>query len=143
MGSGSLTTTGALNLSGSGRASFQIVSVGRTPTFEMDISHFSQSSLVWELQIYKNNSQQLEVGTYNLGPPSGSSTDPSAGLIYYTGDAANPTIRSFNSTSGQLVITTSSPSEVLGTFTFAATEFGGTNSITVNGSFDACAAACE
>lgn len=136
-GTGSLTSTGALNLSGSGPADIRIMA-DRQPTFGIVIDHFLNDQIEWELQIYKNNSAQLEVGTYNLGPPSESATNPTAALAYYIGGTANPLWRGFNSTSGQLVITESSPSVVRGTFNFAATEFGGTASVTVNGSFYAC-----
>ena len=142
-GSASLTTSGAVSLSGGGPANWN-VSGGRESTFTIDMYHFSeQHSVIWELQIYKNNSQQLGVATYSLGPQSDSRTNPTASLVYYTGDPVNPTIRAFNSTSGQLVITSASQSEIRGTFAFAATEYGGTGSITVNGSFDACWAVCE
>jgi hypothetical protein len=133
-GTGSLTTTGAVNLSGSGPADFQQILVGREPTFGITISHFTQFSLDWELQIVKNNSSQLGAGTYDLVPQSESTTNPTALLTLYT---SGTEFQSFNSTSGSLVITSSSPSEMRGTFTFLGTD--GTNSVSANGSFDACA----
>lgn len=141
-GSGSLTATGALSLSGSGPANFQISGGGRQPTFAILIYHFINSEVDWQLQIVKNNSGLLEVGTYDLVPLSASVTNPTAILAHYLGAAANPPWLSFNSTSGQLVITSSSPSEVRGTFTFTGTEYGGTGSVSVTGAFDACAAVC-
>jgi hypothetical protein len=140
-GSGSLTATGALNLSGTGPADFRIMG-DRQPTFGLEIDHFLQRDLDWELQIYKNNSGQLGVGTYNLGPPSESLINPTAFLAYNIGGKANPLFQTFNSTSGQLVITSSSPLAVRGTFAFTGTELGGTGSVTVNGSFYACSAVC-
>lgn len=135
-GTGSLTTSGAVSVSGSGIAVFQTVSSGGTSLFQVAIAPVSQSSNIWTLQI-ANYSGRLPVGTYSLMPLSASSTNPTANLSYITGGTGNGTVQMFNSTSGQLVITRSSPSEVQGTFTFSATETGGTGSVTVHGSFKA------
>jgi hypothetical protein len=141
-GSGSLTATGAVSASGSGVAVFQSVSSGGTSLFQIAIAPLSQSATTWQLQI-ANYSGRLAVGTYNLSPLSASSTDPTANFYYTTAS----TMQMFNSTSGQLVITSSSPSAVRGTFTFTAGDpTTGTSSVTVHGSFDApCApgVACQ
>ncbi|MFL5526875.1 MAG: hypothetical protein ACJ79I_10675, partial [Gemmatimonadaceae bacterium] len=119
--------------SGSGLAVFQSVLSGGTSLFQILVAPVSQSAAVWQLQI-ANYTGRLAVGTYNLSPLSASSSDPTANF-YYTAAAA---VQTFNSTSGQLVITSSSPSEVRGTFTFAATEAsGGTGTVSVQGSFTA------
>jgi hypothetical protein len=142
LGSGSLTATGAVSVSGNGLAVFQSASSAGTRLFQLVIAPLNQTSSVWELQI-ANYSGRLAAGTYNLSPLSASSTDPTATFFY----APNATLQLFNSTSGQLVITSSSASQVTGTYTFSATETGGgTNVVTVHGSFSAqCApgVACE
>ena len=133
LGSGSLTATGAVTASGSGLAVFQSISSGGTSLFQVVIAPVSQSATTWQLQI-ANYSGRLAAGTYNLGPLSASSTTPTANFYYTSGG----NIQSFSSTSGQLVITSSSSSAVRGTFTFTATDpAGGTSSVTAHGSFDA------
>ncbi|MFL5630282.1 MAG: DUF6252 family protein [Gemmatimonadaceae bacterium] len=133
LGSGSVTATGAVSASGSGLAVFQSASSGGTSLFQIVIAPITQSAAVWELQI-ANYTGRLAVGTYDLSPLSASSSDPTANF-YYT---SNATMQMFNSTSGQLVITSSSQSEVRGTFTFTATDAsGGTGTVSVQGSFTA------
>ena len=134
-GTGSLTSTGAVSVSASGIAIFQSVSSGGASLFQVVIAPVTQSANIWTLQI-ANYTGRLAPGTYNLLPLSGSSTNPTATLSYITGGASG-TSQLFNSTSGQLVITASSQSEVDGTFSFPATDLGGTSSVTVNGSFKA------
>jgi len=133
LGSGSLTASGAVSASGSGLAVFQSVSSGGTSLFQIVIAPVSQSATTWQLQI-ANYSGRLSAGTYNLSPLSASSSDPTASFYYTSGG----TMQMFNSTSGQLVITSSSSSAVRGTFTFTATDpTSGTSSVTAYGSFDA------
>ncbi len=133
MGAGSLTASGAVSASGSGLALFQSISSGGTSLFQIVIAPVSQSATTWQLQI-ANYSGRLAAGTYNLTPLSASSADPTA-TFYYT---SSGTMQMFNSTSGQLVITSSSSSAVRGTFTFTATDpSGGTSSVTAHGSFNA------
>jgi hypothetical protein len=142
LGNGSLTASGAVSVSGSGFAVFQSVSSGSTSLFQIVIAPLTQSGTVWELQI-ANYSGRLAAGTYNLSPLGGSATDPTATFFY----APGATMQLFNSTSGQLVITSSSSSEVRGTYTFSATDTSDdTRTVTVHGSFSAqCApgAPCE
>ena len=131
IGSGNLTATGAVTASGSGLALFQSVSSGGTSLFQIVIAPVSQSATTWTLQI-ANYSGRLAAGTYVLGPLSASPTDPTANFYYSSGG----TVRSFSSTSGQLVITSSSSSEVRGTFTFSATDpADGTSTVSAHGSF--------
>jgi hypothetical protein len=133
MGSGSLTTSGAVSTSGTGLAIFQSISSGGTSLFQIVVAPISQTATTWSLQI-ANYSGRLTVGTYNLLPLSGSPTSPTANF-YYT-NAGN--IQVFSSTSGQLVITSSSSSTVRGTFTFTATDpTSGTSTVTAHGTFDA------
>jgi len=133
LGSGSLTASGAVSASGSGLAVFQSISSGGTSLFQIVIAPVSQSATTWQLQI-ANYSGRLSAGTYNLSPLSASSSDPTASFYYTSGG----TMQMFNSTSGQLVITSSSSSAVRGTFTFTATDpTSGTSSVTAHGSFDA------
>lgn len=133
MGSGSLTANGAVSTSGSGLAVFQSVSSGGTSLFQIVMAPISQSATTWQLQI-ANYSGRLAVGTYNLLPLSASSTDPTASFYYTSGG----NMQMFNSTSGQLVITSSSPSAVRGSFTFTATDpTAGTSTVSAHGSFNA------
>ena len=133
MGTGSLTASGAVTASGTGLALFQSVSSGGTSLFQIVIAPITPSQTTWQLQI-ANYSGRLAAGTYSLSPLSASSSDPTANF-YYTSGAA---MQVFNSTSGELVITSSSPSSVRGTFTFTATDpAGGTSSVTAHGSFNA------
>ena len=133
MGTGSLTATGAVSTSGSGLALFQSISSGGTSLFQVVIAPVTQGTTTWQLQI-ANYSGRLEVGTYNLTPLSGSSITPTANFYYTSGG----TMQMFNSTSGELVITSSSSTAVRGSFTFTATDpSGGASSVTVQGSFNA------
>ncbi len=131
IGTGSLTASGAVTASGSGLALFQSVSSGGTSLFQIVIAPISASQTTWQLQI-ANYSGRLAAGTYNLAPLSPSSGLPTANFYYTIGAS----MQMFNSTSGELVITSSSPSAVRGTFTFTATDpVGGTSSVTAHGSF--------
>lgn len=133
LGTGSLTATGAVSASGSGLAVFQSISSGGTSLFQIAIAPLSQSATTWQLQI-ANYSGRLAAGTYTLSPLSAGSVNPTANFYYTSGG----TTQQFNSTSGQLVITSSSSSEVRGTFTFTATNpAGGSGSVTAQGSFTA------
>jgi hypothetical protein len=133
LGTGSLTASGAVSASGSGLAVFQSISSGGTSLFQIAMTPVSQSATTWQLQI-ANYSGRLTAGTYALSPLSPSSTNPTANF-YYT---SSGTIQQFNSTSGQLVITSSSSSEVRGTFNFTATNpSASTSSVTAQGSFTA------
>jgi len=136
-GTGTVTASGAVSASGNGLALFQSISSGGTSLFQAFIAPTSQTTAAtWQLQIV-NYSGRLAVGTYTLSPLSVSSVDPTANFYYTSGGTANM----FNSTSGQLVITTSSSSSVRGTFTFTATNAtGGTGTVTVQGSFNALCA---
>lgn len=133
VGSGSVTASGAVTASGSGLAIFQSIASGGTSLFQIVVAPVSASATTWELQI-ANYSGRPVTGTYNLAPLSASSTNPTANFYFSSGG----TIRSFNSTSGQLVITSSSASEVRGTFTFSATDpANGASTVTAHGSFAA------
>ena len=133
LGSGSVTTSGAVTASGSGAAVFQSIASGGTTLFQIAIAPASASNTTWTLQI-ASYSGRPAAGTYNLGPLSASSTNPTANFYYTSGG----TIQSFNSTSGQLVITGSSPLEVRGSFTFTATDpANSSSSVTAHGSFTA------
>lgn len=133
IGTGSLTATGAVSASGSGLSLFQSISSGGSSLFQVVIAPVTQGTTTWQLQI-ANYSGRLEAGTYNLTPLSGGSTNPTANFYYTTGGV----MQMFNSTSGELVITSSSSSAVRGSFTFTATDpAGGTSAVTVQGSFNA------
>jgi Family of unknown function (DUF6252) len=133
-GTGTLSASGAVSASGSGLALFQSISSGGTSLFQIVVVPVSLTvASTWQLQI-ANYSGRLAVGTYQLSPLSVGSPDPTANF-YYTSAG---TMTAFSSTSGQLVITSSSSSSVSGTFTFTATDVtGGTSSVTAHGSFNA------
>jgi hypothetical protein len=133
IGSGTLTATGAVSASGSGPALFQSVSSGGTSLFQIVLAPISQSANTWTLQI-ANYSGRLTAGSYTLSGLSPSSPNPTASFYYISGG----NMQLFNSTSGQLVISSSSPSAVRGTFTFTAADpAGGSGTVTAHGSFDA------
>jgi hypothetical protein len=133
LGSGNLTATGAVTTSGSGLALFQSASSGGLTLFQIVLAPVSQSANTWELQI-ANYTGRLQTGTYDLTALSASSTNPTATFVYINGS----NIQTFNSTSGQLIITASTPTAVRGTFTFTATDpSGGSATINAHGSFDA------
>ena len=133
LGSGSVAVSGTVTTSGSGLAVFQSISSGSTSLFQIVIAPVTPTATTWELQIASYTGRPA-TGTYTLGPLSASSTTPTANFFYTSGG----NIQSFNSTSGQLVITSSSASEVRGTFTFTAADpAGGASSVTANGSFTA------
>jgi hypothetical protein len=133
LGTGSVTASGAVSASGSGLAVFQSITSGGTSVFQIAVAPVTQSATTWQLQIV-NYSGRLAVGTYALSPLSSSSTNPTANF-YYT---SSGTMQQFNSTSGQLVITSSSSSEVRGTFNFTGTNpSASTSSVTAQGSFTA------
>ena len=133
LGSGSITATGTVSTSGSGIAVFQSISSGGSSLFQVAIAPLSQSASTWTLQI-ASYSGRPPVGTYQLSALSGSSTDPTATFYYTSGG----NMQMFNSTSGQLVITSSSPSSVRGTFNFTGTDVsGGSGSVTAHGTFNA------
>jgi len=142
VGSGNLTASGAVTASGSGLAVFQSISSGGTSLFQIVLAPLTQSTTIWQLQI-ANYSGRLAVGTYTLAPLSASSTNPTANFYYTSGG----NMQAFNSTTGQLVITSSSSTSVRGTFTFTATDpSGGPGTVTAHGSFSAqCApgVACQ
>lgn len=132
-GTGTVTATGAVSTSGSGLAVFQSVSSSGMSLFQIMVAPTSQTTTAtWQLQIV-NYSGRLAVGTYTLSPLSVSSGNPTANFYYTSGG----TMEMFNATSGNLVITSSSSSAVRGTFTFTATNFDGTSSVTAQGSFNA------
>ena len=134
LGSATVSATGAVSASGTGAALFQSASSGGTSLFQIVIAPLSQSAnSTWQVQI-ANYSGRLAAGTYNLSELSASSTDPTATFYYVSGG----NIQMFNSTSGQLVISSSSTSVVSGTFTFTATDVDtGTGTVTAQGSFSA------
>ncbi len=133
IGSGTLTASGAVSASGSGIAVFQSISSGSTSLFQIALAPISQSANTWTLQIASYSGRPAP-GTYNLTALSASSTNPTASFYYISGG----NMQLFNSTSGQLVITSSSTSAVRGTFTFTATDpAGSAGTVTAHGSFDA------
>jgi hypothetical protein len=132
-GTGSVTATGAVNASGSGIALFQSVSSGGSNPFQILVAPLNQTAAPsWQLQIV-SYSGRLATGTYALAPLSASSTDPTASFYVTTGGS----MEMFNSSSGELVITSSSSTAVRGTFTFTATKVSGAGSVTAQGAFNA------
>ena len=133
-GTASVTTTGAVSASGAGLALFQSVSSGGTSLFQILLAPATPTSATtsWEIQVV-NYAGRLAVGTYPLLPLSASSSSPTANFYYTTGGSMGM----YESTSGQLVITESSPSAVRGTLHFTGTNVGGMATVTVDGAFNA------
>ena len=133
MGSGTLTASGAVSASGTGPALFQSMTSGGTSLFQVALAPVSQSQNTWTLQI-ASYSGRPAAGSYNLTALSPSSPNPTATFYYVSGG----NMQMFNSTSGQLVLTSSSPTLVRGTLNFSATDpAGGGGTVSVHGSFDA------
>jgi len=140
-GTGQLSASGAVSASGSGIALFQSASSGGTSLFQVMVAPTSAAAAMWQLQIVSYTGRPA-VGTYAISPLSASSTNPTANFYYASGGS----MQLYIATSGQLVITTSSPSAVAGTFTFTATNTDGPGTVTAEGSFNAqCApgTACQ
>jgi hypothetical protein len=135
-GTGNMTATGAVSTSGSGLALFQSTSTTGGSLFQLLVAPTSQTTAAtWQIQI-ANYSGRPAAGTYALSPLSASSTNPTANFYYTSGSS----IRMFNATSGQLVITSSTSSAVRGTYTFTGVEVNGTSTVAAQGSFDALCA---
>jgi hypothetical protein len=134
LGTGNVSASGAVSASGDGVAIFQSVSIGGTNMFQIAVQPAtSTGDAVWQLQIVRY-AERPPVGTYQLIELSSNSTDPTANF-YYTNAG---TMEMFAAVSGQLVITSSSPTAVLGTVTFTGVSTtSSTRSVTVQGSFAA------
>lgn len=133
-GTGNVSASGAVSASGNGVAIFQSVSVGGTNLFQIAVQPVTQGGgTVWQLQIVRY-AERPAVGTYQLVELSSSSSDPTANFVYTSGG----TTELFTALSGELVITSSSPSAVHGTFTFTAeSTTDAARTVTVEGSFAA------
>jgi hypothetical protein len=132
-GTGSVSATGAVNASGSGIALFQSVSSGGSNLFQILVAPLDQTTASsWQVQIV-SYSGRLAAGTYALAPLSASSPDPTASFYVTSGGS----MEMYNSSSGELVITSSSSTAVRGTFTFTATNVSGVGSVTAQGAFNA------
>ena len=139
-GPASVTATGAVSTSGTGLALFQSMSSGGTSLFQIMLAP-TTATTAWDVQVV-NYSGRPAAGTYQLLPLSASSTSPTASFYYPAGS----TMTMYTATSGELVITESSPSAVRGTFHFTAANVSGTGTVTADGSFNASCApgmACQ
>jgi hypothetical protein len=124
-GTGSATISGAVSASGGGISLF----ASEQGLFEVLVA---STTGTWQIQI-ANYSGRPEMGTYALTPLDPSSESPTAALYH----ASPAGVTMYESTSGQLVITSSSASSVRGTFSFTGRDVDGTATVTVQGSFDA------
>jgi hypothetical protein len=132
-GTGSVAASGAVTASGDGLAIFQSISSSGIDLFQIAVAPTTPSGAVWQLQIVRY-AQRPTVGTYQLTALSASSPDPTANFYY----SSAGTMETFNATSGELVITSSSATAVRGTFTFTATSTtNSARSVNVQGSFAA------
>jgi hypothetical protein len=135
-GTGNLTASGAVTASGSGIALFQSASTASGSLFQLLVAPTSPTTATtWQIQIV-HYSGRPAAGTYALSALSASSTNPTASFYYTSGGS----MRMFNATSGQLVITSSTSSGVRGTYAFTGLEVQGTSTVTAQGSFDALCA---
>ena len=135
---GTMTASGAVSASGEGLAYFQSISSGDVGMFQISVAPATPTndpaqSVIWHVQIVRY-AQRPAPGTYAISPLSPSSSEPAA-TFYYTSDG---TLELFSATAGELVITSSSPTSVRGTFTFTATSAtNGARSVSVQGAFTA------
>jgi hypothetical protein len=135
-GTGSVTASGAVSASGSGIALFQSASTTGGSLFQLMVAPISQTTATtWQIQIV-DYSGRPAAGTYALSPLSAGSTNPTANFYYTSGGS----MRMFNASSGQLVITSSTSSGVRGTYAFTGIQVDGTSTVTAQGSFDALCA---
>jgi hypothetical protein len=134
-GTANINASGAVSASGGGIALFQSVSSGGTSIFQIAVapSGLGGDAGLWQLQIVRY-AERPPAGTYQLTALSPSSPNPTANF-YYT---AAGEIEMFNATSGELFITSSTPSIVRGTFTFTAqSTTNSARTVTVQGAFAA------
>jgi len=133
-GTGNVSASGAVSASGNGVAIFQSVSIGGTNLFQIAVQPAMQTGdAVWQLQIVRY-AERPAVGTYPLVELSASSGDPTANFAYMSGG----TMELFTAVSGELFITSSSPTAVRGTFTFTAeSTTNSARTVMVEGSFAA------
>jgi hypothetical protein len=129
-----VSASGAVSASGEGLAIFQSMSSGDMRIFQLVVAPTSQGTTApWMVQIARYAERPPE-GRYSLSGLSASSTDPTANFYVNNGG----TTEMFNATSGELVITSSSPEVVRGTFSFtAASVTDTTRQVTVEGAFAA------
>jgi hypothetical protein len=137
LGKGNVSASGAVSAAGEGVAIFQSVSVSGQSLFQVAVQPVtSTGDGTWQLQIVRYADRPV-AGTYQLVELSTTSTDPTANFAYMSGG----TTELFAAVSGQLVITSSSPTTVRGTFSFTAQSTTNTaRSVTVQGSFSATCA---
>jgi hypothetical protein len=133
-GTGNVSASGAVSASGQGVAMFQSVSLGGQSLFQIAVQPLAPGGGgTWQLQIVRYAERPV-VGTYQIVNLSATSTDPTANFYYTSGG----TMELFAGVSGELVITSSSPTGVRGTFTFTAeSTTNGARSVTVQGAFAA------
>jgi hypothetical protein len=115
-------------------AIFQSVNVSGTDLFQIAVAPVTlEGSTAWQLQIVRYAARPT-IGIYQITALSSSSLDPTANFVYN----ASGTAEMFAATSGELVITSSSPNTVRGTFNFTATSTSsGGRTVNVQGSFAA------
>ena len=133
-GTGNVSASGAVSVSGEGLALFQSVTIGGQSLFQIAVQPTTGSgSSVWQLQIVRY-AERPAAGSYPITELSASAQDPTANF-YYTNAGS---MELFAATSGELVITSSSSTAVRGTYTFTAASTGNSaRTVTVEGSFAA------
>ena len=132
---GTMAASGAASATGEGLALFQSISGGGVDMFQIAVAPAIDPAqrVVWQVQILRY-AQRPAPGTYAISPLSASSTNPAANFHY----SSDGTLEVFTATSGELVITSSSPTSVRGSFSFTATSAtNGARSVTVHGAFTA------
>jgi hypothetical protein len=133
LGTGNVSASGAVSASGQGVAIFQSVSVGGTSLFQVAVQPATSTGVTWQLQIVRYASRPA-AGTYQIVDLASSSTNPTANFFYTNGGS----MEMFAAASGELVITSSSPTGVSGTFTFTGeSTTSSARTVTVQGEFAA------
>lgn len=125
-GIGNVTVSGAVSVSGSGVAWQESGEARGASFFQLAII---PSSPGWQLRIEGFVSRPA-IGTHDL---VASDTGGLAATLFFRDSSGSS--RSFHSTAGELKVTGSSPAVVQGSFTFTATEFQGSGTVQVEGSF--------
>jgi hypothetical protein len=134
MGSANVSASGAVSASGDGVAIFQSVNTGGTSLFQIAMQPvLPPDGATWQVQVVRY-ADRPAIGTYQLVALSPSTTEPTA-FFYY---ANAGTTEMFGAVSGELTITSSSPTSVRGAFTFTAqSTTNSARTVTVQGSFTA------
>jgi len=136
LGNATVTTTGAVSVSGNAIAVFQSGTFGNASLFQIVVTPSISETTPWEISVAAPV-PRLAVGTYPFTTPG----SPSPIALEATFGTRNGTTgTTYLATSGELVITSSSPLVVRGTIHFTASTTPGSSTapaVTVESDFTA------